>query len=89
MFDALWQEDKTWLDYVEQNGIQKNPLDNRVREIAEFGHTDNGRWYPKVIKTWNPINTDDESRMKKIWLRTDPEFPNGIFDPEALPKTDG
>jgi hypothetical protein len=87
LFEAPWQEDKSWLESVEQNNIRKQWASNSIREVVEFGQTENGRWYPKVIKTWNPINTDEKSRLKRILLRTNPKFPEGIFLTKSLPKT--
>jgi hypothetical protein len=71
--NAPWQRDKSWLDGVDPNRIpeEKTRWD---REVTEFGQTDTGQWYPKRIGTF------------RIFLDTDPEFPEGIFDPENLPK---
>jgi hypothetical protein len=87
LFEAPWQKDKSWLESVEKNNIRKQWADNTIREVVEFGQIDDGRWYPKVIKTWNPIKIDEKSRMKRILLRTNPKFPDGIFLPKNLPET--
>jgi len=86
MLDAPWQQDKEWLNRIKQENIDiLNPLRNQVRQVTEFAQTEQGLWYPKEIKTWIP-NTDkaDKVIVQKIWLRTDLEFPKGIFDPELL-----
>ena len=70
--NAPWQKDKSWLEGVEPDRISAERT--RIREVTEFGQTDAGQWYPKRIGA-NPI-----------FLDTDPEFPEGIFDPETLPK---
>ncbi len=86
-FEAPWQEDKTWLEHIEKNNIKKQWADNRVREVVEFEQTEEGQWYPKTIKSWNPADTHNNIiSIKKIYLRTNPKFPDGIFDPENLPK---
>ena len=71
--NAPWQRDKSWLEGLDPNRIpeEKTQWD---REVTEFGQTDTGQWYPKRIG------------ILRIFLNTDPEFPEGIFDPETLPK---
>jgi hypothetical protein len=71
--NAPWQRYKSWLEGVDPNRIPEEKT-RWGREVTEFGQTDTGQWYPKRIGT-NPI-----------FLDTDPEFPEGIFDPETLPK---
>jgi len=70
--NAPWQKDKSWLEGVDPDRVSVEKT--RIREVTEFGQTDAGQWYPKRIGS-NPI-----------FLDTDPEFPEGIFDPETLPK---
>lgn len=74
--NAPWQKDKSWLEGVEPDRISAERT--RIQEVTEFGQTDAGQWYPKRIKTGRNALT--------IFLDTDPEFPEGIFDPETLPK---
>jgi hypothetical protein len=50
----------------------------QVTDVIEYGQTKEGMWYPKRTKGLGKSNT--------IFLETDPEFPEGIFDPENLPK---
>ncbi len=71
--NAPWQRDKSLLEGVDPNRIPEEKT-WWGREVTEFGQTDAGQWYPKKIGA-NPI-----------FLDTDPEFPEGIFDPENLPK---
>ncbi len=71
--NAPWQRYKSWLEGVDPNRIPEEKT-QWGREVTEFGQTDAGQWYPKRIGA-NPI-----------FLDTDPEFPEGIFDPENLPK---
>ncbi|MHC4655508.1 MAG: hypothetical protein ACYS91_10895 [Planctomycetota bacterium] len=71
--NAPWQRDKSWLEGVDPNRISEGKT-RWGREVTEFEQTDAGQWYPKRIGA-NPI-----------FLDTDPEFPDGIFDPETLPK---
>ncbi len=64
-----------------------------IRFVSEFGRTENGQWYPKKIEThskrWdadgkeNPLSL---SSINTLYLKTNPEFPEGIFDPNNLPK---
>ncbi len=72
--NAPWQRDKSWLEGVDPDRVSVEKT--RIREVTEFGQTDAGQWYAKRIGTNNAV----------IFLDTDPEFPEGIFDPETLPK---
>jgi hypothetical protein len=65
-----------------------------VIEIVEFGQTPTGQWYPKKIqkssKTWHvgpgsksELLTTNQSVL--VYLEANPEFAEGIFDPENLP----
>ena len=85
--NAPWQKDKTWLDGVDPNVIPEDLT--KLREVSEFARTDTGQWYPKKIKTW--LNNDmaesgEPTHIETIYLRTEPQFPKGIFDPKKLPK---
>jgi hypothetical protein len=62
-------------DYLCQRRIG---TDGRMEEITEFGQTDDGHWYPKRIEV--------PALSYTVWLETNPEFPEGIFDPNRLPK---
>ena len=62
-----------------------------AREVLEYGRTDNGQWYPKRIfeRSKYKMRSGRISDTKKIitaYLITKPEFPEGIFDSEKLPK---
>jgi len=66
-----------------------------VTEVAQFSLTDRGHWYPNWIITTNKQSWSDpgsgwEMRKKifdiRLYIDTNPEFPDGIFDPENLPK---
>ena len=66
-----------------------------VRFVSEFGQTDNGQWYPKKIekhsKRWDADGKEKPlslSLIHTLYLKTNPEFPEGIFDPNNLPKED-
>lgn len=62
-----------------------------VKDVLEYGRTDCGRWYPKKVreqlqsKKRGGTRTSEDIKMT-ICLDTDPEFPEGIFDPEKLAK---
>jgi len=76
--NAPWQKDKSWLEGVEPDRISAERT--RIREVTEFGQTDAGQWYPKRIEAGR--------NALAIFLDTDPEFPEGIFDSRTLPKAD-
>jgi len=64
-------------DYICQ---QRVPFGRDRTEMTEFAQTETGRWYPRRI--------DDGGLKYTIYLDTDPEFPEGIFDPNNLPKAE-
>ncbi|GAF67443.1 unnamed protein product [marine sediment metagenome] len=85
--NAPWQKDKSWLDGVDPNIIPEDLTS--IREVAELARTDTGQWYPKKIKTWlnnNMAKLGEPTHIETVYLRTDPQFPKGIFDPKNLPK---
>ncbi len=55
-----------------------------ITSITEFGKTDNGQWYPEEIEKYSKIQ--GHSEFISLYLKTNPEFPEGIFDPNNLPK---
>jgi len=64
-----------------------------VRFVSEFGQTENGQWYPKKIETHSKSldrNGNEKplslSSINTLYLKTNPLFPEGIFDPKNLPK---
>jgi hypothetical protein len=68
-----------------------------ISEVVEFGQTPAGQWYPKKIQkssqTWHvgvgPGSKSELLPMSQsvlVWLDANPEFAEGIFDPENLPK---
>ncbi len=71
------------LDF-DPNEIPSEP--HSITEVTEFGQLDTGQWYPVKIEYRNP---SDVSYTKKIYLKTNPEFPAGIFDPNmVIPETE-
>jgi len=61
-------------DYI----CQKKVKNNQETDVIEFRQTEAGQWYPKKTKGLGTSKT--------VYLVTDPEFPEGIFDPNNLPK---
>ncbi len=90
LFDAPWQEDKNWIDKVQDK--QRLRERRRVRDVTEYGRTSAGQWYPKVItETGHELpygrSREDVARVIRIHLLAEhPEFPEGIFDPQKLPQ---
>ncbi len=67
-----------------------------VRFVSEFGQTENGQWYPKKIEKHSKSldrNGNEKplslSSINTLYLKTNPVFPEGIFDPNNLPREDG
>ncbi len=66
-----------------------------VTEAVQFGRTDSGHWYPSRIRTvdkqsWSDPGRGWETRTRtfdiRLYVDTEPEFPEGIFDAENMPK---
>jgi len=67
------------------------PRSNRCyfREVLEYGQTDMGQWYPRRIlarENRRDVTPPERQEMITVYLDADPEFPEGIFDPEKLTK---
>ena len=92
LLDAPWQEDKNWLEDVEGKGRLTETVTDR--QVVEYGRTAEGKWYPKVItekgyRHYHGAIRSDRDRIIRIHLIAEnPEFPEGIFDPERLPKVE-
>ena len=84
--NASWQKDKSWLEGIDP---EKIPADLTViNQVTEFGETDIGQWYPKKIENWvvgETPGSKERTTIETVYLRTDPRFAEGIFDPENLP----
>jgi hypothetical protein len=91
--NAPWQKDKSWLEGVDQGKISISAESTFVREVTEFGQTEAGQWYPKKIeKNTVPTGlrdglTRESSSAYTIYVDTEPRFPEGVFDPKNLPKS--
>jgi len=88
--DAEWQEDKNWLEGIEPEKVRNGSI--TYEDVTEVVQAPNGHWYPKVIVIkQSGIRKDYEeaplhvSTVKRIYLQTNPEFPDGIFDINTLP----
>ena len=90
LLDAPWQEDKTWLEGV----TNKGSLTDEVRDtrVTEYGRTESGQWYPKTItetgyrQEYGTVRNDTQRVIRIHLVAEHPEFPEGIFDPNALPE---
>jgi len=63
-----------------------------IQSVTEFGQTENGHWYPKIIETYSKSWDDDGkekplslSFINTLYLTTNPEFPERFFNPEEPP----
>ena len=88
--NAEWQEDKNWLEGVEPEKIRDGSIN--TADITESIQATNGHWYPKIIIVKEKrIYPDDKEvpfkarNIKKVYIRTNPEFPMSIFNEEELP----
>jgi hypothetical protein len=61
-------------------------------EILEYAKTESGQWYPHIIKKTVNQNVKGQKQQQVIsriiYLQENPEFPNGIFDPNSFPKAE-
>jgi len=81
-YEAPWLQDKGWLDDL---GIflTKHQARNSRSEVLEYGLTNQGQWYPKVIEhRLEGVVT----KVYRVYLKTDAEFPEGFFKADKLPK---
>lgn len=53
------------------------------REVIEYDQSELHQWFPKRILM---RLREDRKKMITVYLNMDPEFPDGIFDPNHLPK---
>jgi len=86
---APWQSDPNWLDGIDLENVEKDT--SYISEVKEYGRTASGKWYPKKIENrrleFKEDGTTKESiSIDTIYLNENPQFPDGIFDPENLPK---
>lgn len=89
--DAEWQEDKHWLEGVDPEKIRDGSI--TVRDITETIQAENGIWYPRlIVEKQTGIRKDyknsplKNATIKEIFIKINPEFPEGIFDINSLPK---
>lgn len=87
---AEWQEDENWLDGVEPDKIRNGSI--TVHDTTEIIQAPNGHWYPKVILIKQSGSREDYSEaplhvsnITTVYLQTNPEFPDDIFNAEKLP----
>ncbi len=71
---------RQWYLNPERDYICQRRIDDHggITEVKEFARTKEGKWYPKSVQGPWISNT--------VYLETDPVFPEGIFDPNELPK---
>jgi hypothetical protein len=89
--DAEWQEDENWLAGIAPEKIREGSI--TIEDITETFQAENGVWYPKlIVEQQTGIRKDykdsplKNAYIKKIYIQTNPEFPEGIFDLKSLPK---
>ena len=89
--NAPWQKNKSWLDEVKS---YEQPDTRNITEVTEYRRTEGGRWYPYKIE-FKVSSYDSDigalrpyslNNVKTVYLNTELEFPEGIFDPNNLPK---
>jgi len=88
---AEWQNDKSWLDDIDPEKIGAGSI--TVTDITNYMRSPTGQWYPKVLKTMSSGRHEDYARKpfklkytETIYFQANPDFPEGIFDPENLPR---
>ncbi|MBN2590298.1 MAG: zf-HC2 domain-containing protein [Sedimentisphaerales bacterium] len=88
--DADWQEDKNWLDGIEPEKTRDGSI--TIEDITEVFQAPNGHWYPMVVEEKQTGIRKDYKDVplklistEKIYLKTNPKFPDGIFNAENLP----
>jgi hypothetical protein len=89
--NAEWQLDKTWLKNVDPKKVRGGGM--VVWESTEVFQAPNGHWYPRVIVQKQTEAREDYRSaplkvydVETIYLDLSPSFPEGIFDPNNLPR---
>ena len=85
--DAPWHKDTSWLDGIERSDIREDST--TYNEVVDLAQANSGHWYPKKIKKWtvkNSSKSPERITFETVYLKTNPEFPEGIFDPDKLPQ---
>ncbi len=60
-------------------------------EVIEFARLGSGQWYPSQIQEGSFVLAGQEvsvskTKVTRIYLEVDPEFPEGVFDPNQFPE---
>ena len=91
--EAPWQFNDAWLEGIDLSDANNYVISefDVVIEIKEFAQTNNGKWYPTVVTERSLRRKPDGEESiqfltRRIYLKTDLDFPDGIFDPEKLPR---
>lgn len=96
LLHADWVINKHWLEGQENPRFEWAGRDyESTIEILEYARTSTGRWYPRVVKETQIWYNDENgkaiveqrssySACRKVYLEENPDFPDGIFDPENL-----
>ena len=89
--DALWQKDHSEGKKYTAEDIAKELKVTRVKEVVDFARTSGGKWYAKRIENTFTKQRPDGTTYKSISTRTiylddNPQFPEGVFNADTLPK---
>ncbi len=93
--NAQWHDDPNWLKGVSQ---QLRPSHYRIWQVQEYAQTQSGMWYVKKQacdhgnfneKSGFSVDHPEDIVIKDplittVYLDETPEFPEGIFDPNAV-----
>jgi hypothetical protein len=91
--DGIDQETLRKWAQITGHGISRGAIGHvLLKEVLEYAQTGVGRWYPvkileRSISTKGDGTTGESREMKILYLRTDLEFPEAIFDPDNLPNS--
>jgi len=95
---ADWVTNKNWLKEENNPRFKWAGRDyEEIVEVLEYAQTSSGRWYPRMLREtylwYDDANgeasvdqTSSYNTCRKIYLEENPEFPEGIFDPDKLPQ---
>jgi hypothetical protein len=92
IMNAPWQKDDSWLDGVDPDELHRDTI--CITEVTDYRQTKNGSWYPwKIEFRISPYDAEigefkpfSLNNVKTVYLNTEPIFPEGIFDPNNLPR---
>jgi len=90
--NAEWQADVAWRENLDPDQITLR-TNSFIDEVTRFGQTESRKWFPLNVETRIASHRPDTlefvplhlNHIKYLWLECEPDFAEGIFDPNTIP----